>query len=177
MEKINIFYKLGKDAKVPEKKHWDDAGFDLFAASNPKIIGEQTSTGLWRRIDYIEYETNLGIEPMNKLIPLQFELRPRSSISKYNLALRNTPSTVDNGYRGNILVRFAYIIQPEDIVVMQSQMGVGGVSVLINMDRIYQYGDKICQLVPDYVRDVKWIEVEELTPSERGEGGFGSTGK
>ena len=104
--------------------------------------------------DYIEYGTGLAIE-----IPYGFAafIFPRSSISNYSLILANSVGLVDPGYKGELKVRF-------------KKIG--------NKDKIYELGDKVAQLVLMPITIATSIEVvEELTPTNRGIGGFGHTGK
>ena len=99
------------------------------------------------------------------------DLRPRSSISKYNLVLANSVGLIDRGYKNQILVRFKYIWQPEDLDVVN-----GRICGNINLNKIYNFGDKICQLVPMLTHDIEFQVMEHLDGDDRG-GGFGSTGK
>ena len=82
---------------------------------------------------------------------------PRSGLAfRHGVTLLNTPGLVDSGYRGEIKV------------------------LLINHDRAVATiarGDRIAQLVVQRVEPAALIEVDELPPSERGTGGFGSTGR
>lgn len=84
------------------------------------------------------------------------QVRPRSGLAlKFGVTVLNTPGTIDEGYRGEIGV------------------------ILINHGKnsfIVEKGMKIAQMVVKPVWKVDVIEVEELSSSERGEGGFGSTG-
>jgi dUTPase len=96
---------------------------------------------------------------------------PRSSISKTNLFLRNSVGLIDNGYRGTIKLRFGYIFQPYDMIVD------GGKLVCeVDADKIYKKYDKIGQLVfTKTIEPTDW-EVGALNQTQRGTGGFGSTG-
>ena len=83
---------------------------------------------------------------------------PRSGLAaRHGITCLNTPGLVDSGYRGELRV------------------------VLVNTDPVEDYvvarGDRIAQLVVQPVEPVELVGVEELPPSTRGEGGFGSTGK
>jgi dUTPase len=160
---------------------------------------------VWKKVIYIEYGTNLywapqqtvdtrvtGIEVFDKpydkkgkvkayditasFKDYHIELFPRSSISKYSLVLANSVGTIDNGYRAQVLLRFKYIFQPEDFVVLP-EAGVQRVYGLVNPELIYQKGDKICQLKARENIPVTFEVVEELPPSGRNLGGFGSSGK
>ena len=85
------------------------------------------------------------------------QIRPRSGLaSKEGITILNSPGTVDADYRGEIKVI---------LVNLSHEM------VQIND------GDRICQMVVQPVEQAEWICVEELTETERGEGGFGHTGK
>lgn len=99
----------------------------------------------------------------------EMELRPRSSNTKYDVYIPNAPGTLDAGYRGELLVIFkrrdATVVQEGDII-----------------DDIFPYnpGDRICQLLVRRREEIHWHEVdnlEDLSVSKRGAGGFGSTGK
>ncbi len=84
------------------------------------------------------------------------QVRPRSGLAlKEGVTVLNTPGTIDSDYRGEIGV------------------------ILINLgDRPFTVarGGRIAQMVIAPVTQAAWVEREELTSSERGEGGFGSTG-
>jgi len=91
-------------------------------------------------------------------IPPGFEaqVRPRSGLAlKHGLTLPNTPATIDSDYRGELLVAMI-------------NLGTEPVAV--------QRGMRIAQLVFQRVESVELEEVVELPSSERGQGGFGSTG-
>ncbi|MDP3392447.1 dUTP diphosphatase [Sediminibacterium sp.] len=92
-------------------------------------------------------------------IPLGYEIqiRPRSGLAiKQGITCLNSPGTIDADYRGEIKV------------------------ILINLSNEPQTinpGDRIAQMVVQKVELVQWLPVSELNESERGSGGFGSTGK
>ena len=84
------------------------------------------------------------------------QVRPRSGLAvKHGLTLPNTPATIDSDYRGELMIAVI-------------NLGIEPVEV--------QHGIRIAQLVFRRVEAVQLVEVEELPGSERGEGGFGSTG-
>jgi dUTP pyrophosphatase len=92
-------------------------------------------------------------------LPLNYEaqVRPRSGLAnRYGLTCLNSPGTVDADYRGELKV----------IIINLS-----------NEDHTIQHGDRIAQMVISKVERVKWKEVQKLSPTDRGEGGFGHTGK
>ena len=92
-------------------------------------------------------------------VPFGFEiqLRPRSGLAlKHGITLPNTPATIDSDYRGELQV------------------------ILINHgDKPFEIhrGDRIAQLLVQRVEVVEFREVAELPSSDRGVGGFGSTGR
>ena len=84
------------------------------------------------------------------------QVRPRSGLAlKYGLTLPNTPATIDSDYRGELMVAMI-------------NLGTEPVAVTRGM--------RIAQLMFQRVERVELLEVAELPPSERGQGGFGSTG-
>ena len=105
----------------------------------------------------ISYGTDLAIEIPEGFVGLVF---PRSSIRKYELILSNSVGVIDSGYRGEIQATF-------NQRSLSSQSG----------SFLYGVGDRIMQIMIIPHPEIKFEEVEELTNTERGEGGFGSTGK
>lgn len=103
----------------------------------------------------VVYGTGLAIEIPEGYVGLIF---PRSSNSKTDLYLTNHVGVVDSGYRGEIMFKFR--ANPS----------------LINAV-IYQVGDRVGQLIIIPYPQIELVEATELSDSERGEGGFGSTGK
>ena len=147
-----------------------DAGYDLIAKSEPEIKGEHSKNNpeLYTSIDYIEYDTDLKLGPDDSLYSLVF---PRSSISKYNLALANSIGVVDTGYRDSIKIRFRYIAQPSDFVIKERK-----VFFKINYDKIYKKGDRIAQLIWMLHNHPYLQFTNDLPISQRQFGGFGSSG-
>jgi len=91
-------------------------------------------------------------------IPAGYEaqIRPRSGLAiKYGITLLNTPGTIDADYRGEIKIILANISNEEFII---------------------KDGERIAQMIIAKHENAEWIEVEELIETERGSGGFGSTG-
>ena len=85
------------------------------------------------------------------------QIRPRSGLAaKHGISLVNTPGTIDPDYRGEIKV----------IVVNLS-----------DIDFELKPGERIAQMIVARFERVEWDEVDILSESDRGEGGFGSTGK
>ena len=142
-----------------------DLGFDLVAESDP--IFEN---------NYIEYNTGVKLQPSDE--HTHFLIFPRSSISKTNLILANHVAIIDASFRGEIKLRFRYIPtikELEKFVLSSALSSVKGFE--IDKDKIYKKGDKIAQGV--FFRqeqNIELIQCEFLSETERGSGGFGSTG-
>lgn len=91
-------------------------------------------------------------------LPIGYEaqVRPRSGLAAKNgITVLNSPGTIDADYRGEIGV------------------------ILVNLsndDFVIQNGERIAQMIIAKHERAEWIEVQELTETSRGEGGFGSTG-
>lgn len=170
-----------QDIENLPKKGTDRAtGYDVLATSEPEIIGETYDNGTYKRIDYIQYKTNLKLAVQKERqysgfghtdIDYDILAFPRSSVSKYNLVLANCIGLIDADYRGEVLLRFKYQWQPEDYRIRTDNLIEG----IVNSNKLYNKGDKICQLKVTKVEDVEFILVNELDSTNRGEGGFGST--
>jgi dUTP pyrophosphatase len=104
----------------------------------------------------IVYGTGLAIEIPEGHVGLLF---PRSSLSKTPLFLRNHVGVIDSGYRGELIFKFAF--------KAMNPYGQG---------HTYQKGDRIGQIMILPIPYVEFCEVDELSSSERGTSGFGSTG-
>jgi hypothetical protein len=78
---------------------------------------------------------------------------------------------IDADYRGEVLLRFKYIWQPEDYRIKTDNLLEGHV----NFTKLYNKGDKVCQLKVTKVENVEFVLVYELDSTTRGDGGFGST--
>lgn len=166
---------------LPKRKSEKATGYDVITTSDPIIVGEKhNQVEGYKRIDYIEYKTNLFVSTVGTLIdfanggPHDYDILafPRSSVSKYNLLLANSIGLIDADYRGEVLLRFKYVIQPEDI-----RIDYGIITVIPNLDRIYKKGDAICQLKVTKVENVQFVLRDVLDETKRGSGGFGSTDK
>lgn len=160
--KINSLDKISKPALQ------GDAGFDIIASSGPNIVGTEVLPDIYSHILYIEYDTDLIIEPDSGIHSYFF---PRSSISKTNLMFANSVGVIDNGYRGTLKVRFKYIAQPCDLIIHN-----GSISTQVDWSFIYKKGDKIGQLVFSETLTPELELVDSFEETTRSAGGFGSTG-
>jgi dUTP pyrophosphatase len=102
---------------------------------------------------FIEYGTGIAVEIPEGYVGLVY---PRSSISKTPHTLANSVGVIDSGYRGEIKLRMRYVDEREDME--------------------YGFGDRVGQLIIVPYPKVELEEVEELSTTDRGEEGFGSTG-
>ena len=103
---------------------------------------------------YVEYDLGVAFEIPEGFVGYIF---PRSSISKYHLDLANSVGVVDSGYRGNVTARFK---KTKDSPYAKA----------------YNVGDRVCQIIIMPVPHVRFVEVGELGETERGIGGYGSSG-
>lgn len=164
---MNIKIKrLHPDAIIPKYAHEGDSGFDLVAVEN--VIIEPGKT--------VNIRTGIAVE-----LPKGYELqvRPRSGIT-LRTKLRVQLGTVDSNYRGEIGV----IVDNINERVMKSFWEVETISndiIQIDSPRvqgsyIIRKGDRIAQAVIAPVVQANFEEVDELSDSERGQNGFGSSG-
>ncbi len=139
--------KLHPEAIIPSYAKSGDAALDLHATDRGKVD----------KYGNMVYKTGLAMEIPDGFVGLIY---PRSSISKTKQMLRNHVGVIDSGYRGEIILKFGWF----------SQAATPDSSV-------YDAGDRIGQLMVIPRPDIELMEVEELTDTERGTGGFGSTGQ
>lgn len=138
--------RLNELAVIPKYAKDGDAGLDLVATSKE-----------YDTIGNVVYGTGIAVEIPKGYVGLIF---PRSSISKYVISLSNAVGVIDSGYRGEISCKFKPTLGFKD-----EKAG-----------RDYNVGDKICQMIIIPYPAIEFEEVSELSDSERGEKGFGSTG-
>jgi len=99
----------------------------------------------------LTYKTGLAVEIPRWHVGLLF---PRSSVYKTGQSLTNCVGVIDSGYRGELMLK--YTLSP--------------------YQREYQIGDRVGQLIIMPYPKVEFEEVKELSDTERGDGGYGSTG-
>lgn len=174
--------KILNKGKVDNPAKAGDAGYDIYAPQEPKVVGSIYQGLYYTAISHIEYDTEVNVEPeinSNGQFKFFLLLYPRSSIIKTNLVLANSVGVIDSGYRGNIKLCFKYIAQPQDMKIVEGKTVAGkkasGIVTSIDPQRIYHKGDKIGQLVPCLHNDMNLEIVDQLSSSNRGAGGFGST--
>ncbi len=155
--------KLEKDVLLPQPSKLGDAGADARIIRFKKIISENNKKEL-KQIDSNTY-TLKSLERVGcslgfaTAIPegYYFKVVPRSGLALWDgLSIVNSPGTIDSGYRNEWMA----------IVVNLS-----------NKEVTLKKGDRICQIILSKMYNYKFNEVDKLPDSERGQGGFGSTGK
>jgi dUTP pyrophosphatase len=161
------FKKLVPEAKTPFKKIDVDAGFDLFA------------TSITETPDFIQYNTGIAVEIPEGYVGLVF---PRSSVTKYDLMLKNCVGVIDASYRGEIMCRFARIPSTEfkDLLMWTEDKKKeikGRIEIVWNLEKQYEVGERVAQIVFLELPKITLVETEELSDTQRGSGGFGHTGK
>lgn len=140
--------------KVKVKKLSKEAVIPVYSSDNAAGLDLVATSKEYNDLGDLTYGTGLAIEIPEGYMGLLF---PRSSISKTSLSLRNSVGVIDSDYRGEILLKFhndAYDDSP-----------------------VYQKGDKIAQLIIMPYPYITLVETDELTNTNRGTGGFGSTGR
>lgn len=152
------FKLVHPNAKLPLYAHPGDAGMDVCAVEDVELKpGKATlvSTGLVADIPE-------GYE---------IQVRPRSGLAlKGNITVWNSPGTVDSNYRGVIGVIMMYLPPVETLFPM-------GLNIHSSKKVVVHKGDRIAQLVFAPVTRPDIVQVSEVSDTERGTGGFGSTGK
>ena len=162
------FKKLSQTAIAPNKSHYNDSGFDLYADEDAILAYGETKV----------IATNIALELPDGFMA---DVRPRSGLTS-KTALRVQYGTVDAGYRGNIgiicdnvdnLYKVKTIDNKLHAIITGDQDAILTYNTAIEIKR----GDKIAQLVIQRIPDIELIEADELNETARGAGGFGSTGK
>lgn len=166
MEKLqnqadSLNFVLSAGAKPPIKATLGAAGFDLFALKREFFTQKDGQLTVVepkniKQFDLVRYNTGVFCEIPKGYVGLAFA---RSSIVNMPLIMANTTGVIDSDYRGEIMYVFR-ILNPENIE-----------------ETSYQSNDRIGQLVIVKSPDLRLTEVNTLSDSERGRGGYGSTGR
>lgn len=147
--------KLYEDSILPTKAHATDAGYDLYAHS--KSYDEDGN---------VVYGSGVAMEIPQGYVGLVF---PRSSNAKKDLILSNSVGVIDSGFRGEISFKFKF--SPISNTRTQEQY------LSFAYSKRYEIGDRIGQIIIMPYPEIEFVEVDELSDSERGVGGYGSSGK
>ena len=141
------------EIRIINKSQHDLPSYGTIASAGVDLranIEEPISVG---SLEKVVVPTGLFME-----IPIGYEaqVRPRSGLAfKHGITVLNSPGTIDADYRGEIKV------------------------ILVNLSKdtfVIENGERIAQMVIAAHEQAEWVEVEELNDTDRGAGGFGSTG-
>lgn len=165
MNSLDVRIKRLNDlAVIPTYAHASDAGLDLVATSKE-----------YDELCNVVYGTGIAVEIPEGYVGLVF---PRSSNAKKCLWLTNHVGVIDSGYRGEIKLKYrsSVISSPHFLNAIREFFGFTPKYNVVATEE-YAIGDKIGQLIIMPYPKVNFNEVDFLFPSDRGEGGYGSTGK
>jgi len=137
--------RLNDKAVLPIRAHKGDAGLDL---TTTDITLEPNDCGQ----TVVVYHCGLAVEIPEGYVGLLF---PRSSIAKKSMFMTNAVGVIDSSYRGEIMAKMHVTTDAAPAV--------------------YKVGEKFAQLVIMPIPEVSITEVAELSETERGEGGYGSS--
>lgn len=154
------FKKLRPDAAAPVKAHPTDAGYDLTATS--RVVD---------KLGNVVYGFGLAFEIPAGYVGL---LCPRSSICNTDLTMMGSIGVIDCDYRGEVTMKF----RPAPILQAESRRGADlGFAYLKDAPILYQPGERTGQLIIIPIPSISFIESDTLSETDRGTGGYGSSGK
>ena len=136
--------------KIKMKKLHPDAVIPRYAKAGDAGL-DLTAVEIVADGSLLTYKTGLAVEIPDGYVGLLF---PRSSVYKTGQTLTNCVGVIDSGYRGEIMMKFSF-----------SPQGLE-----------YEVGDRVGQLLIMPYPKVEFVEVDELSETSRGSGGYGSTG-
>lgn len=149
LDKVKVkIWRENENVKLPVYAKQGDACMDVYIHSVEKKDDGR-----------VVYHTGLHFKLPEDY---EMEIRPRSSNTKTTAVMQNAPGTLDEGYTGELMIVHRTISKPYDSEVE------------------YSVGDRVAQILIRRRERIIWDEVstqEELGNTERGNGGFGSTGK
>ena len=156
--------KMDEKAVTPFKKYDTDFCYDMVAVSE-----EEIAPNVWKYRLGLAMQVERGIEELIKVkkhkeyfdflfsdIRLSIDIRPRSSVWKTGMVLSNCIGTVDEDFTGEVSAVFYHLFT--------------------NMPR-YKVGDRVCQMKIGFTLPIEFEYVDELSKTERADGGYGSTDK
>ena len=143
--------KLNRNAVIPFKTYGKDFCYDVVATSCEEIAQDvyKYGIGLAFQIDRESFEEDDDIQ-------LSIDFRPRSSVWKTGMALSNCTGTIDELYTGEVSAIFYHVMKSMPI---------------------YKIGEKIGQIKIGMTFPMRFSEVDNLSETDRGSNGYGSTGK
>ena len=150
---VNSWQKTNMTIKIINKSNHDLPNYETIASAGMDLRANLSESRILKPLERSIVGTGLFIE-----LPIGYEaqVRPRSGLAaKQGITVLNAPGTIDADYRGEIGV------------------------ILVNLsndDFEILNGERIAQLVIAKHERAEWLSVESLSDTDRGEGGFGSTG-
>ena len=158
--------KTNEKAVVPYKTYAEDFCYDVVATSEEEVAPNVWKYGIGLAFeiggkpDDLLVENEFGKELLriqqDRKVNVSLDFRPRSSIWKTGMVLSNAVGTIDELYRGEVSAVFYHVFP--------------------GMPR-YRVGDRIGQIKLGVSLPMEFEEVDELSDTERGDGGYGSTGR
>ena len=159
------FKKLHKNAKIPKRADELCGGWDVTCTEINQISS-----------DVVICKLGFALE-----IPAGYKLTlvPRSSFTRYKWILQNSPGLGDASYRGEYQYRFRAI--PNEIKVILKSSSIENRQYISGYKLSYpkfpyKIGDRVGQIYLEEILPIEFEEVEELSETDRGNGGFGSSG-
>lgn len=142
--------KLNENAVIPFKTYEKDFCYDVVAVSEEEVAPNVWKYGIGLAFQ-IDRESLFGHRYLN----LSIDLRPRSSVWKTGMVFSNCEGTIDELYTGEVFAVFYHVFP--------------------NMER-YKVGQRIGQIKIGTTVPIEFVVVDELSETERNDGGYGSTG-
>ena len=142
--------KLNENAVIPFKTYEKDFCYDVVAVSE-----EEVAPNVWKYGIGLAFQIDRDSLFAHRYLNLSIDLRPRSSVWKTGMVFSNCEGTIDELYTGEVFAVFYHIFP--------------------NMER-YKVGQRIGQIKIGTTMPIEFVIVDELSETERNDGGYGSTG-
>ena len=142
--------KLNENAVIPFKTYERDFCYDVVAVSE-----EEVAPNVWKYGIGLAFQIDRDSLFGHRYLNLSIDLRPRSSVWKTGMVFSNCEGTIDELYTGEVFAVFYHVFP--------------------NMER-YKVGQRIGQIKIGLTIPIEFVVVDELSETERNDGGYGSTG-
>lgn len=142
--------KLNENAVIPFKTYERDFCYDVVAVSE-----EEVAPNVWKYGIGLAFQIDRDSLFGHRYLNLSIDLRPRSSVWKTGMVFSNCEGTIDELYTGEVFAVFYHVFP--------------------NMER-YKVGQRIGQIKIGTTMPIEFVVVDELSETERNDGGYGSTG-
>lgn len=162
---MQVKIKLLEGGIMPTKKTAGAAAYDCYAREDVTVGENPTLIGLGFALELPE--------------GYHAEIVPRSSIGlKTNLRQPNCVGIIDSDYRGEVKAMYESKVKPIKVYEHNKDGRCCGYHTVMGVEKEYiEAGERIAQMLIKRNEDVTLVEVDELSETDRGDGGFGSTGK